>query len=293
MPKPTLRIIPPSNDYDDGTTDSESASNTPIIIPDHLKQLYSSMNNYTMMTDGNFGRKFTDDKTKRQFTQKVEKSSTLGVRLMYFTNKSENTFTKLFIYSKDPYLEPNNVLIKILSEVYYHKEFSKLQDSCGFKVPMLLEYGFIEYNNDENLNINLSEFMFYIKMEDVSAVPVTKLNELYNNSGLYDKCVSIEQEVNRIDACLQKYNLHHNDLHTDNVMIDTTGNIIIIDFGESSNLLQKPFYAFDFCGKFKKGGIGKYKKQTKRQKRFTKVRKTMSYRKWKPNANSRRQARHT
>ena len=115
MPKPTLRIIPPSNDYDDGTTDSESASNTPIIIPDHLKQLYSSINNYTTMTDGNFGRKFTDDKTKRQFTQKVEKGSTLGVRLMYFTNKSENTFTKLFIYSKDPYLEPNNVLIAYTS----------------------------------------------------------------------------------------------------------------------------------------------------------------------------------
>ena len=51
MPRSPLRIIPPSNDYD-GTTDSESASNTPVIIPEHLKQLYSSMNNYTMMTDG-------------------------------------------------------------------------------------------------------------------------------------------------------------------------------------------------------------------------------------------------
>lgn len=265
MPMPKLSIIPPIDidDYE-SRTDTESLSNTPINIPDHLNKLYSSMNNYYKLTDGKFGNKFMDDKTKRQFTHKVERSSTLGVRLMYFKNSIENTFTKIFIYSKDEYLEPTSVLIKILSEVFYHTEFSKLQQTCRFRTPTLLEYGFIEDNNDENININSNEYVFYIKMEDISAVPVTKLNELVGNNKALDTCMTIEKEVDRIDTCLQKYNLHHNDLHTDNVMIDKNGEIVIIDFGESSNLLQKPFYTVDFCGKIKRGGMAKYRKQPRR-----------------------------
>jgi len=91
--------------------------------------------------------------------------------------------------------------------------------------------------------MNLS---FYIRMEDVDALPVTKLNELYNDAELLDKCIDIEKEVDRIDTCLQKYNLHHNDLHTDNVMIGKNGEIIIIDFGESSHDLQNPFFTSKF-----------------------------------------------
>ena len=280
MPLPKLSIIPPLHDYDEGSTDSESALNTPIYIPEHLNKLQSSMNNYYSISDGKFGSKFTDDKTKRQFTQRAEKSSALGVRLMYFKNNIENTFTKIFIYSKDAYLEPTNVFIKILSEVFYHIEFSKLQQTCGFKTPALIEYGIIEHNNDENLNINSDDYdMFYIKMEDVSAVPVTKLNELFNSNEVLDKCISIEKEIETIDMCLQKYNLHHNDLHTDNVMIDKDGNIIIIDFGESSNLLQKPFYTIDFCGKFKRGGIGKGRKKTTHKKKQTIYKKKYTIRK--------------
>jgi serine/threonine protein kinase len=176
----------------------------------------------------------------------------LGVRLFYFKNENDKTFTKVFAYSKDPELEPNNVLIKILSEVYYHKKFSELQSSCNFRVPKLLKYGFIEHNNDENINIG-DEFIFYIKMEDVDATPVTKLNEIYDNKEVLGKCIDIEEEVNRINTCLQEHNLHHNDLHTDNVMVDKNGELIIIDFGESSNLLQKPLLE-DFCSIFKKQG---------------------------------------
>jgi hypothetical protein len=262
MPKRNLSIIPINNDIvnyasdtdEDGHTDTEYSLNSPIIIPEHLETVKSSLTNYSNITDGNFGSKFTDDKIKRQFTHLVKGKSTLGVKLMYFKNTNLETFTKMFIYSKDPYLEPTNILIKILSEVYYHQQISKLQNTCNFKVPELISYGFIENNDDESINIHNNEYVFYIKMKDVSAIPVTNLNEMYNDDEVMNKCLIIQEEIDKINECLEKNNLFHNDLHSDNVMIDKNGNITIIDFGESSDILQKPFYTVDFCGKFKKGG---------------------------------------
>ena len=92
-------------------------------------------------------------------------------------------------------------------------------------------------------------------MEDVDAIPVTKLNELYNDTSVVlSKCIDIETEVNRINTCLEKNNLYHNDLHSDNVMIDKNGELIIIDFGESSNILQRLLMEEEFCARFKKKG---------------------------------------
>ena len=215
MPLPKLMI--PSVDiesnyssYDEGSTDTERSLDSPISIPTHLESVKMKATNYNNFTDGQFGQKFTNDKTKKQFTHLVLGRSTLGVKLMYFKNKNIDTFTKIFIYSKDSYLEPTNVLIKILSEVYYHNEFSKLQDSCNFKIPELISYGFIEHNDDTSINIYDNMYMFYITMKDIDAIPVTKLNELYNDGEVLDKCMAIEQEVDRIDRCLETHNLYHN-----------------------------------------------------------------------------------
>jgi len=264
---PTIDIDSNYSSYDEGSTDTERSLDSPVSIPTHLESVKMKVTNYNNFTDGQFGQKFTNDKTKKQFTHLVKGRSTLGVKLMYFKNKNVDTFTKIFIYSKDSYLEPTNILIKILSEVYYHNEFSKLQDSCNFKIPELISYGFIEHNDDTSINIYDNMYMFYITMKDIDAIPVTKLNELYNDDEVLDKCMVIEQEVDRIDNCLEKHNLYHNDLHSDNVMIDKNGKITIIDFGEASDVLQKPFFSLDFCGRFKKnkGGTRKHKGKDKRK----------------------------
>ena len=266
--RPILKLDIDDINSDNGITDTESNTSTPITIPEHLQKLKSDMINYTYMLDGDFGDNFLG-KIKQQYVKKDD-GITIGVRLFYFKNKSnkdENgTFTKVFAYSNRPELEPDNVLIKILSEVYYHIEFSKLQSSCNFRVPKLIEYGFIKHNNDENIKIVDDDFIFYIKMEDVDAKPVTKLNELYNDTSVVlSKCIDIETEVNRINTCLQKNNLYHNDLHTDNVMIDKNGELIIIDFGESSNILQRLLKEEEFCGRFKKKGGANKKGRTIRK----------------------------
>jgi len=258
--RPILKLDILDINSEDGITDTESNTSTPITIPEHLQKLKSDMINYTYMSDGDFGDKFLG-KIKQQYVKQKDKGLTLGVRLFYFKNKSnkdENgTFTKVFAYSNNPILEPDNVLIKILSEVYYHIEFIKLQSTCNFRVPKLIEYGFIRHNNDENIKIDEDEFIFYIKMEDVDATPVTKLNELYDDTNVVlDKCIDIATEVNRINKCLLQNNIYHNDLHTDNVMIDKNGELIIIDFGESSNILQRPLIKEDFCNIFKHDGGG-------------------------------------
>ena len=281
MPLPKLMIPTIDNDsnyssYDEGSTDTERSLDSPISIPTHLESVKMKVTNYNNFTDGQFGQKFTNDKIKKQFTHLVKGRSTLGVKLMYFKNKNLDTFTKVFIYSKDSYLEPTNILIKILSEVYYHFEFSKLQDICKFKIPKLINYGFIEHNDDTSINIHDNMYMFYITMKDVDAIPVTKLNELYNDNEVLDKCMVIEQEVDRIDNCLEKHNLYHNDLHSDNVMIDKNGRITIIDFGEASDVLQKPFFSVDFCGKFKKNKGGARARKRNSTNKYKYNRKTNS-----------------
>ncbi len=297
MPLPKLMIPTVENDYidkdsnyssyDEGYTDTERSLDSPISIPNHLESVKMKATNYNNFTDGHFGQKFTNDKIKKQFTHLVKGRSTLGVKLMYFKNKNIDTFTKIFIYSKDSYLEPTNILIKILSEVYYHNEFSKLQDTCKFKIPELISYGFIEHNDDKSINIHDNMYIFYITMRDIAdAIPVTKLNELYNDGESLNKCMAIKKEVDRIDICLEKHNLYHNDLHSDNVLVDKNGKITIIDFGEASDVLQKPFFSLDFCGKFKKNKGGTRKGKGKRKSKSKS--KSKSKHKYNRNMNSKR-----
>ena len=95
-------------------------------------------------------------------------------------------------------------------------------------------------------------------MEDVDAKPVTKLNELYDDTKqVLGKCIDIEKEVNRINDCLRENNLHHNDLHTGNIMIHPKFGITfegdiqvkIIDFGLCTQ--TKPSKDFDFLAQIK------------------------------------------
>lgn len=234
----------------------------PMPIPAQLVPLLSPTNitDIVNIPDGNFGD-MVAVKTKPQFVARKNSTKSLGIKLYFFENKAENTFTKTFVYSKDD--EPETVLIKILSEVYYHKKFNNFEGTCKFKAPKLIAYGYVNNANDK---IDLSNsFMFYIKMERIDALQVSKLT----GDNASTKCNVTRSKLAAINECLEENHLYHNDLHADNVMLNEEGEIVIIDFGEATDKLTK-FVNFDkFCSKFEptKNGGRKSRKQLKVIKR--------------------------
>jgi hypothetical protein len=240
----------------------------PLLLPDNIT-------NYVNISDGNFGDMIAV-KTKPQFVARKNSTKPLRVRLHFFENKKDNTFTKTFVYSKDIGSEPEAVLIKILSEVYYHKKFNDLQGRCKFKAPQLIEYGYVE-NGANNISNShdpgIGSFMFYIKMERIDALQVSKLT----GSDALAKCKDARSKLVAINRCLEENHLYHNDLHPENVMINEHGDLVVIDFGEATDKLFKIVNFDDFCRKFEpvSGGARKSRKHIKVIKRGpTKRRRT-------------------
>ena len=232
-------------------------------IPDQFAPLLrpNNITDIENVQEGNFGD-MVAVKIKPQFVARKNSTKSLGIKLYFFENKAENTFTKTFVYNI--YDDPQAVLIKILSEVYYHKKANDLQETCKFKAPKLIAYGYVEDLGDKNVDLTNS-YMFYIKMERIDALQVSKLT----GDDASAKCNAARSKLVAINECLEKNNLHHNDLHADNVMLNEQGEIVIIDFGEATDKLTK-FINFDkFCSKFepKKNGGRKSRKHLKVIKR--------------------------
>lgn len=238
-------------------------STPPMSVPDQFAPLLrpNNITDIENVQEGNFGD-MVAVKTKPQFVARKNSTKSLGIKLYFFENKAENTFTKTFVYNI--YDDPQAVLIKILSEVYYHKKANNLQGTCKFKAPKLIAYGYVEDLGNKNVDLTNS-YMFYIKMERIDELQVSKLT----GDDAYAKCNAARTKLVAINECLENNNLHHNDLHADNVMLNKQGEIVIIDFGEATDKLTK-FINFDkFCSKFepKKNGGRKSRKQLKVIKR--------------------------
>ena len=84
---PSLNIESNNSSYsDEGFTDTERSLDSPVSIPTHLKSVEMKATNYNNFTDGQFGQKFTNDKTKKQFTHLVKGRSTLGANKYFNQN---------------------------------------------------------------------------------------------------------------------------------------------------------------------------------------------------------------
>jgi tRNA A-37 threonylcarbamoyl transferase component Bud32 len=69
------------------------------------------------------------------------------------------------------------------------------------------------------------------------------INKLKINN-IHSICNELSDKINSIIDCMEYYDIYHNDLHPDNILINYNKKngifkIYIIDFGESSNSLIK------------------------------------------------------
>lgn len=228
----------------------------PMPIPSKFASLLlpNNITNIENIPEGNFGDMVSPKRsnTRKFFLRKKSPDSlasvSFGVEIYFFQNIAENTFTKTFVYSKSN--DPQTVLVKILSEVYYHKKFYDLQETCKFKAPKLIEYGYVE-NGASEVSNEFNEnngFMFYVKMERTDALQVSKLT----GDDAIAKCNAVRSKLVEISDCLEKNSLYHNDLSADNVMINRDGDIVIIDFGEAGDTMTHIAVFDNFCPREKK-----------------------------------------
>ena len=104
------------------------------------------------------------------------------------------------------------------------------------------------------------------------------LQEYIQSIDLDNTCTPLVKKINSIHNCLIDNNLHHNDYHVENIMVDPHNNINVIDYGlatETPTLIEEdePYT----CAKLNaikkttktknKGGRRKKTKKTKRKAR--------------------------
>ena len=81
-------------------------------------------------------------------------------------------------------------------------------------------------------------------------------------------CPSLQKKVHEIDTCLQNNGIHHNDLNSRNIMIDSKDNIIIIDFGEATEVTKLDKTVRKYCNP-PKSGKALSRKTTKSRIKFS------------------------
>lgn len=239
--RPTTLLL---ND-DFGYTDSEGASspetekdspnnNNLNTIDENLNDLLKTVSNIDdKQIEENFGRIIGNpSRHKPQFVRKPGTDLGLPIRLKYYKNDSDDdnsgkaTFTKCFIKAYPG--DSDIVLKKILQEVFYHNEFNKVYEECGFKMPKIISYGYVL-----NSDVPNDFFIFYIKTSYIEAKSVTDKYSNLEKDEAKRECAKIKERLYKITDCLKKKGLYHNDVHRENVMIDDLNNIVIIDLGEA------------------------------------------------------------
>ena len=198
------------------------------INADDLYKIYYAAEQRNMFFNEN---DIVNKSKRREFATYYDNKhlTTASCRFLYHSNDTE--FTKIYVFHND--LKQNVVVAKIIAEIYFQhhaNEFSSV-DKCGFLVPKIYNYGFVEnHGYEENL-------IFYFTMENTNSVTINNINSLNIESNSGDLMNYIDSKYKAIDInkCLKCYGFFHNYLHSNNIMVNMKNrDIFIIDYGESS-----------------------------------------------------------
>ena len=131
-----------------------------------------------------------------------------------------------------------SIIIKLIYEIKLHKKDMTVKNKCNFYLPKIISYGIINIDNSDNNE----QFKIYLKMEYIDLNTLYSFNRLKNNHNIL---IKIFKELYKINKCLEKNYLFHNDLHQENVYIKLNHNltnlekIYILDYGESIARLDR------------------------------------------------------
>lgn len=138
------------------------------------------------------------------------------------------------VYGKDTdeccmYVEmfKRNIMNEILFQIYAEKIQKKDLD---FIVPKIYDFGIVNYKDFMQDGKKLK--CYYILMEYIDGI--TLKEALANKS--HEQLYEVSEKVKQIDNLFKTNLLHHNDLHSENILLVPTDNnehkVAIIDYGE-------------------------------------------------------------
>lgn len=152
-----------------------------------------------------------------------------------------NMIIKIINYNCSPLSD--YVIIKEIAAQKYAKTLS-VPDKCNFETPNVFEIGRFSTSKLPESSQDIFEYncIFFIIMNKLNYI---RLKDYLQSSNFdYDEdCNQLSEEINQVIKCLEDNNLYHNDLHNENILVNTTKSktthvVGILDYGNAS---EKPF----------------------------------------------------
>ncbi len=180
-------------------------------------------------------------KTKTGFTVDDNgKNVSCSVFFDTIIESNEELFRKIYKYDCEVSKFITN---KIYAEIFFQKKayelvnIDKMRDTSVVKnvnIPRISKYGKLTVPEDNNKSV----CYFYIDMEHVAYPTLYQIKKDAEKQGVqFTQCNDVDNVVGNVDDFLQTHGIIHNDLKSDNILVDIDTDpfsIHIIDFGEAT-----------------------------------------------------------
>jgi hypothetical protein len=142
------------------------------------------------------------------------------VKLYTTTYFGKKAVIKVYLYYPDYIFSKNIIETQFENEIVFSMYAKRINNKCDFISPEIYSYGSIPTYDDEGLKMKclfiIMEFMEGISLNHVEFTP--------------EVCTKIYEIKQKLSCEL----LSHNDLYPRNMMFDSSDNLIVLDYGESS-----------------------------------------------------------